>query len=155
MTENKRHLVGICGLYCGTCPYYLAFRNTDTDTINRLSQSQEMPAEEVRCDGCLSGRTSKHCTECRHGFRECADNHGVTWCFQCEMFPCRRLKDFEDVHVVNGISHHETIIKDLEHMKKHGVDDWIGIQEERSKCSGCGTVQYWYDRECPTCNRSD
>ena len=63
------------------------------------------------------------------------------------------MKDFEDVHVANGISHHENVIKDLTYMKEHGVDGWIDIQQERSKCSGCGTVQYWYDRECTTCRK--
>ena len=42
MTENKKHLAGICGLYCGTCPHYLAFRNNDQDAIDRIESAADI-----------------------------------------------------------------------------------------------------------------
>ncbi|MBU4399143.1 MAG: DUF3795 domain-containing protein, partial [Planctomycetes bacterium] len=34
-----------------------------------------------------------------HGFRTCAAQREVTWCFQCGEFPCDRLRAFSTEHV--------------------------------------------------------
>ncbi|MBW2311331.1 MAG: DUF3795 domain-containing protein [Deltaproteobacteria bacterium] len=46
-----------------------------------------IPVEPIGCDGCLSERVSPHCVDCRHGFRRCAAEKKVTWCFECPEFP--------------------------------------------------------------------
>ncbi|MEJ2738887.1 MAG: DUF3795 domain-containing protein [Dehalococcoidia bacterium] len=43
----------------------------------------------------------------------------ITWCFQCDEFPCTRLEDFLNIHIVNGISHHAHVIDNLQYMKAH------------------------------------
>jgi len=152
MKEDVKKLVGICGLYCGTCPSYLAYRKNDSTRIERLSRDKGYSPDELRCDGCLSDRVSVHCRDCRHGFRDCAGEKGVTWCFECDEFPCRRLEDFTGVHVVNGISHHESVIDDLRYMKQHGIEAWVEIQDRKARCPLCGEVQYWFDAACPNCS---
>ena len=152
MEDPIRNRVGICGLYCGTCPYFLAPRIGDTDMMTRFSQEKGIPAEALRCDGCLSDRVSDHCVDCRHGFRECAAAHGVTWCFQCGDFPCERLEGFRDVHVVNGVSHHARVIEDLREIKGGGMDAWVEKQEADTRCPTCGRALYWFDPSCPDCN---
>jgi hypothetical protein len=149
--EDVKNRVGICGLYCGTCPYYLAFRNNDTELIQRLAREKNLAPEEIRCDGCLSNRVSTHCADCRHGFRECSAQQGVTWCFECSQFPCKRLEDFKDIHVVNGVSHHAHVVEDLAEMKSIGIAAWVEKQDSRSRCPHCGEHQYWYDQSCSTC----
>lgn len=52
--QDIRELVGICGLYCGTCPDYLAYRENDVEQLHKISQETGIPVEEIRCDGCLS-----------------------------------------------------------------------------------------------------
>ncbi len=113
MGQDISNTAGICGLYCGTCPNYLASRKNDSEQLEKISQKTGIPVEEVRCDGCLSDNVFAPCVDCKHGFRRCAEEKEVTWCFQCHDFPCRRLKDFKDVHIVNGISHHAHVIEDL------------------------------------------
>jgi hypothetical protein len=78
----------------------------------------------------------------------------VTWCFQCREFPCPRLWDFRDVHIVNGISHHAHVIEDLQYMKEHGMEQWVEEQERAGQCPNCGKRLYWFARECPTCHAS-
>ena len=148
---DPQKLTGICGLYCGDCPYYLAHRLGDGEQLKALSRASGLPAQELRCDGCLSERVAPDCRECRHGFRACSAEHGVTWCFECSEFPCARLEDFSTRHVVGGIRHHEKVIEDLSFMREHGVDAWAGQQEHRSDCPVCGWQGYWFSKECAAC----
>ena len=123
--------VGICGLFCGT---YRAF-----------------PQE---CGGCLSDRVIGPCIECRHGFRKCAKEHDVTWCWECVNFPCKLLDKFSREHIVNGICHHEHVIEDLQFMKKYSVEKWIEQQVKLHSCPNCGSLIVWYDKECHNCANS-
>ena len=150
--QNVKNLVGICGLYCGTCPSYLAYQENDIEELERTSQRLGIPVEEVRCDGCLSDRVTRHCRDCRHGFRHCAEEKKVTWCFQCSDSPCQRLRDFLDVHIVNDISHHANLIDELLYIKEHGIEQWVEEQEKKGRCPQCGKRLYWFTRQCPICN---
>jgi hypothetical protein len=151
MEQDVSKLVGICGLYCGSCPSYLAYRKNDIEYMEKRSVEKGLSLDELCCDGCLSGNVAADCKDCKHGFRGCAAKKQVSWCFECDEFPCQRLKDFTGVHVVNGISHHKDVIDDLQYMKKHGVGEWVKIQDKEARCSGCGEVLYWFDHECPAC----
>jgi len=151
MFQGAEQLVGICGIYCGTCPYYLAGRENDQEQLARLSQLEGVPIEDLHCDGCLSDRLAPHCVGCRAGFRGCADQKQVTWCFQCPDFPCRRLEDFREIHVVNGISHHARVIEELTFLKERGLETWLAQQDQGGRCPRCGKRLYWFTRHCPVC----
>ena len=151
MNQDARQLAGICGLYCGTCPSYLAQQKNDIARLAEQSRLKGIPVEEVICNGCHSDRVAPRCVNCAAGFRQCATEKNVMWCFQCDEFPCQRLRDFRDVHVVNGISHHEHVIEDLQYMKEHGVEQWVEEQEKAGRCPQCGEMLYWFVRECPNC----
>ena len=133
MRNNPENVVGICGLFCETCP-------TFADGI---------------CDGCLSGHVAEACVECRHGFRDCAAEHGVTWCSQCSGFPCERLAKFRDCHVVNGISHHEHILEYVARQREIGVKAWVEEQEKANACPVCGSLMIWCERTCRNCGYTD
>ena len=152
MRQDTTKLVGICGLYCGTCPNYLAYRENDVEQLAKISQARGIPIEEIRCDGCLSDRVISFCVECRHGFRQCAKEKGVTWCFECPDFPCQRLSDFTNVHIVDGISHHAHVIDDLQSIREHGIEVWVEKQERAGRCPQCGKRLYWFTRVCPDCH---
>ena len=122
---------GICGLFCGTCQMFPEY-----------------------CDGCLSDRVFSYCVQCRHGFRDCAKEHQVTWCWECTAFPCERLEGFSKEHIVNGICHHEHVIEDLQYMKEHGVEAWVQMQEQTHRCSTCGTLMHWFEPNCQKCGIS-
>jgi Protein of unknown function (DUF3795) len=118
----------ICGLFCETCPQYPAY-----------------------CEGCLSDKLAPHCQDCKHGFRDCAREKGVTRCFECKSFPCERLEKFRHVHIVNGISHHEKVVEDLQYMKDFGLERWVARQQEENRCSKCGSLILWHEKYTHTC----
>ena len=151
LKDNLKQLVGICGIYCGTCPMYLVPRYHDLEFIDKNSREYGLPAEEIRCDGCLSDQLFPPCRVCRHGFRQCAREKNATWCFQCQDFPCSRLQSFLDIHVVDGISHHAKLIEELQYMKERGIEDWLEKQDREGRCPKCGRVPYWFDRKCTNC----
>ena len=128
MSKYSADMAGICGLFCGTCPLF---------------------SEE--CDGCLSGRVAEQCVDCRHGFRTCANEKGVTRCYECGDFPCGRLEEFKYAHVENGIVHHENVIDDLRKMKEIGVQAWVDGQAEANTCAICGKLVIWHEADTHTC----
>ncbi|MBO7711387.1 MAG: DUF3795 domain-containing protein, partial [Lachnospiraceae bacterium] len=122
-----------CGLFCETCPTFVS----------------------GICDGCLSGHVAEACVECKHGFRDCAAEHSVTWCSQCSGFPCERLVKFRDCHVVNGISHHEHILEYVARQREIGVKAWVEEQEKANACPVCGSLMIWCERTCRNCGYTD
>lgn len=129
MIGRPKEIVGVCGLFCGTCPSF-------ADGI---------------CGGCLSDNVSGECAECKHGFRECAKEHKVVRCNECVDFPCQRLHDFRDVHVVDGISHHEHILEYVARQREIGIEAWVKEQEESNACPVCKTLMIWCERKCRKC----
>jgi hypothetical protein len=152
MEKDAWKLVGICGIYCGTCPSYLAFQENDIAELERRSQELGYTIEELRCEGCLSDKLMPSCIECRHGFRQCAREHGATWCFECADFPCQRLEDFKNVHIVDGISHHEHLVAELQYLKDNGLEAGLEKMDREGRCPRCGKRLYWSTRECPDCH---
>ena len=126
---DPEKVTGICGLFCESCPAFLQFM----------------------CDGCLSGFVAPFCLDCRHGFRDCAKEHGVTWCFQCGDFPCERQRRFKDCHVENGISHHEHVMEEILRQREMGLEAWVREQERINVCPECGAKVAWCEKECLTC----
>ena len=154
MEKDVWKLVGICGIYCGTCPSYLAWQENDVEQLERRAQRHGISIEEAHCNGCLSNKVMPSCVECRPGFRKCAREHKVTWCFECPDFPCQRLRDFRDVHIEDGISHHEHLIDELQYTKEHGIEAWLEKKEKEGRCPQCGKRLYWFARICPKCQTS-
>lgn len=121
---------GICGLFCGTCQAFPDY-----------------------CAGCLSDRVAAPCVQCSHGFRDCAAEHQVTWCWECADFPCGRLEQFSKEHIVNGICHHAHVIDDLRLMKEIGVEAWVAQQTAQHTCPHCGNLIHWFESSCQVCGK--
>ena len=144
-------LIGICGIYCGDCPSYLAPRLNDAAELEARAQRDGVTLDEASCDGCHSDNLTPGCAVCGPGFRQCAAEHGLTWCFECPDFPCQRLEDFKDVHVENGVSHHERLIDELIYLRENGTESWLEKKNAEGRCPRCGKRVYWYTRACPGC----
>jgi len=127
----SNEIAGICGLFCGTCQAFPQY-----------------------CGGCLSNRVAASCVRCSHGFRDCAKEHQVAWCWECAEFPCGRLEQFSKEHIVNGICHHEHVIDDLYFMRVYGVEAWIEKQVKEHTCQQCGNFILWFEQECRHCTNN-
>ena len=80
--------VGACGLYCGSCPHYLA--RSHPELMARLAKTFNCREEEVACNGCRE--LTKACWGYHCKIRLCAENRGYAYCTQCPQLPCQKLK---------------------------------------------------------------
>ncbi len=49
--------------------------------------------------------------------------------------------------------HHWTMEPNLEYIKQHGKQAWLGAQEKQWSCKSCGAQIFWYQKSC-TCGQS-
>lgn len=71
MTES---LIGKCGFYCGSCPTYV----------------------QGACSGCRTAHAPGDCFTF-----DCVDQKGLTYCGQCESFPCDSIITREKATVLD------------------------------------------------------
>jgi len=128
------HLDGYCGLYCGACPVMLG---TKAGT------------EANPCQGCKSDHPAGFCAEC--GIKSCARQKGYEFCHECaELNACGQMREF----IADAKwPHHQGVLKNLEAIKREGVEPWAKRQGERWRCQACGATHSWRDETCGACGR--
>jgi len=141
--KKKVVLRGICGVYCGACSTYRAYNDKDQALID-WEIKMGMPREEIFCKGCYSNLINEWCSNC--DFRKCVKQKGISYCFECTEFPCKKLIDFSKTrpHRILGL-------RNLKQLKKMSIEEWLKQQEKRWACSSCGKRLHWYNEKCPQC----
>jgi len=144
---KKSQLLGICGVYCGACSTYRAYNDNDEALFDWVIK-MGMPSDQVFCKGCGSDLVNEWCGNCK--FRKCTKDKGVTYCFECDNFPCQMLIDFSKTRP------HRTLgLRNLERLRSGtSIQEWLKEQEKRWACSLCGKKLHWYSERCPNCGRS-
>ncbi|MBN2176702.1 MAG: DUF3795 domain-containing protein [Demequinaceae bacterium] len=126
---------GYCGLYCGSCPDFLATKTGNTHD-----------PETSSCQGCKSGVTAPWCTDC--ALKTCAQKRAVEFCSECPDFPCPEYQDFidhaKDPYVVEIGEYLATI-------KEAGKEEWLTRMKRRWSCPSCETDATWWDLSCTGC----
>lgn len=92
--------VPACGCFCGGCPTY-----------TREKKPCPGAAFTNRCEGCKT-------------FHQCCQEKGITHCYQCNQFPCKRFKDFR------------------KRWLKYG-QDFLENQQKLQESGEEGFLQYW------------
>ncbi len=143
-TGLGRELAGYCGLYCGSCETFRAWKEKDAALLMKEAAESGRPIEDIRCDGCKSAEVIFWCSRCR--IKECAEGKGLEFCFECRDFPCGVLLEFE-----GSAEHHEGVIQELKRIREVGVDDWLREQDRRWRCPHCRDRITYYDERCRHC----
>ena len=99
MDEIKKALLAPCGLYCGLCRIYIAYRNNDREfkkeILPTLNSYGVKIVDEITCTGCLSKGIIFHfCQNCP--IKDCTKNKNFDGCFQCDDFPCTIITNWPD-----------------------------------------------------------
>lgn len=131
-----------CGLYCGACSVLAANKEGN---VKEAAKKWDMNPGDIVCYGCKTETISVYCKDC--DIKDCAEDRGVDFCFQCGNYPCNRLIEFNH----DECPHHSVVMKNLETISKNGIEYWLNEQEKRWKCPECGTVFTWYDETCKNC----
>ena len=118
-------LIAPCGMNCGICVGYLR--------------------EKKKCPGCNESSLDKRCR-----IRNCKNikNNQSGFCFECEKYPCSRLKQLDKRYKMKyGMS----MIENLENIKNLGLKKFIIKEETRWTCSECGGIICVHRGYCYQC----
>ncbi len=128
--RTKRKDIAPCGMNCSLC--YATMREKGNN-----------------CPGCRGGETNKtkSCIACR--IRKCEKLKGDTeFCYSCDIFPCSRLKQLDARYRKNyGMSMREN----LDQIRREGIRAFVRRENERWRCSSCGTTLCVHRPDCPCC----
>ena len=95
-----------CGIYCKMCP----------------------GVKFYKCKGCREqkGQIMKF-PVCKT--YECVTNKGYDFCYECDEFPCQKLEPIVNFEIFTP---HNSKVYNLLMIKKHGLDGWNQICEEKT-----------------------
>lgn len=131
MNEMKERLIAPCGMNCRLCMAY---------------QREKNQCKGCRDDCCIAYKTKSGCI-----IKNChvIQNNKTGFCFECDKFPCKRLKQLD---LRYKTKYHMSMIENLENIKYNGLDIFLLNEEKRWTCSVCGCIICVHKKVCTKCN---
>jgi len=143
-------LVGRCGIYCGSCALYRAYKDGG-EYLRQKSKEWEMPIEQIRCEGCHALTPNCAGYECK--IVRCLDSKGLEYCFECieyEQHACEKYEEGARKCAENNVD----LRTNLERIKAGETKAWLEECEDKFKCPSCGNplpVLGWDKINCYHC----
>ena len=117
--ENRIKLVAPCGLDCGICELYMSRKN---QKLMDFLVSTGIPKEVLPCDGCNSIEGKCPVIHGKCATFECITEKGISYCSECNDFPCMKLAPTADR---SDVLPHNMKVYNLCTIKKDGVEEFI------------------------------
>ena len=130
-----RSLVGKCGLYCGACGIYRAYKDGG-EYRQRLADFFKCPPEKVRCEGCQVLTAACWGNECK--MVQCLNAKGLQFCYECSDFERHTCEKFEEFSKDYLKDDNVDLRDNLARIKAGDVDEWLRESEEKFRCIHCG-----------------
>ena len=131
----KENLIAPCGMNCSLCSAY-QFREKD---INKNGFHKSY------CPGCIPrGKNCMHMGDRCHLLGQ----GKVRYCFQCEEYPCKRLKSLD---LRYRKKYHMSMIENLNRIRDYGEEAFLMEEEKRWTCPQCGRVICCHNGLCLNC----
>ena len=126
----KNILVAPCGMNCAICYAYLREKN--------------------HCEGCWGNDASKmkSCLACIIRNCELLEKIPSRFCYDCEKYPCRRLKQLDKRY---RTKYEMSMLENLAYIKENGVEAFVEKENERWKCPQCGGTICVHHKSCYSC----
>ncbi|MBP1762861.1 MAG: hypothetical protein H6Q64_2403 [Firmicutes bacterium] len=123
-------MIAPCGLNCATC----------------LSQFKST----ITCGGCNNNNHHKpeYCSRCIIKNCEKRIINKYKYCFQCDTFPCRRLKQLDKRY---STKYHMSLLVNLNDIKMNGIRNYIKREKGKWICSKCGYLLCVHREYCLNC----
>ena len=138
MTNLSKDLIAPCGMNCGICSNYLAYKNN------------------------ISGKGFPNCVGCRARNKQCAFlkkrciddlkllKGEIEFCFECNYYPCDILTGLDNRYRERfGMS----MIDNLNEIKSKGINYFMKSQETKYKCKKCGNLISVHSKKCFICDK--
>lgn len=129
--EFKSTLIAPCGIYCGVCYAHLREKN--------------------KCFGCRTDFDTKpkYCIQCRIANCDLLAKTKSGFCFECEKFPCQRLKQLDKRY---RTKYNTGLIRNLVLIKEKGIQTFLKLEKNLRTCPDCGSLISVHRNNCTTCN---
>lgn len=136
VTEHNENLIAPCGMDCSLCRSYQA-------------QHKDLKAQGFNykyCPGCIPRGEN-----CLHMGDQCdlLAKGLVRFCFECEAFPCKRLKSLDKRY---RTKYHMGMIENLNFIQEHGMDAFLQKQCVLWHCPSCEGLICCHNGLCLTCD---
>jgi len=147
---SNRNLVGRCGIYCGSCIIYRAYKDSE-QLRQRVAEREKCRAEDVRCEGCQTVLTDgweskewgKNCK-----IVQCLEARGVEFCNECDTYPdCENFRKLAN----HSLKYGESLDDNLKKIKTGKVEEWLKEEEKKWSCHRCGKPTSRHLEECHWC----
>lgn len=128
---NDKDLIAPCGMNCGICKFYYREKNT--------------------CKGCRSLDKKNPITRYNCIIRECKilKDKKLKYCSdKCDNYPCKRLIALNKRY---NTKYHMSMLKNLEYIKKHGIDKFLDKEKQNWECPKCNEIITCHGGMCLTC----
>ena len=132
----SEELIAPCGMNCGLCSGYLALKH-------------DLKAKGIRMPYCIGCRPrDKQCSFIK---KRCdlVLTGKVEYCYECNDFPCERLKHLEKRYRTNF---RMSMIDNLEFIRDNGINDFLEQEHNKWQCSKCGGVICCHNGFCFGCD---
>jgi len=138
-------LVGRCGLYCGACGIYRAYRDNG-DYLDKVAGSFECTPELVRCEGCQDLTEDCWGNGCK--LANCLRKKRLESCHECEgTEECEIFSDLYQGYKEIGVD----LRQNLERIKSGDAEMWLEEQDKKWRCRTCGKPISYHMEECHQC----
>jgi hypothetical protein len=118
MKMNKKYQTAPCGLDCFNCNLHV--ENITDDYKIKVAEYRKISPDEVPCMGCRAENGKCRYAEFDCATWKCAQEKGISYCFECDDFPCGLLAP-----TAKGASFpHNMKVYNLCRMKLVGIDAW-------------------------------
>lgn len=149
LTVVKKELLAPCGLYCGVCRIYQAYKDNNLDfkkeILPTLNDFGVKTVEDIACTGCLSDGVVFHfCQSCP--IKDCIKIKKIDGCYQCDEFPCKIINEWSDP------LDKKVMLRSVVDWRKLGTEKWIKEEEKRYQCPYCKEQLYHGVTKCKKCN---
>ena len=127
-------LVGRCGLYCGACSIYRAYKDNG-EYRDRVARFFKCPPEKVRCEGCQALTSECWGNDCT--IVQCLKGKSLEFCHQCSEYKkdsCEKFGKLAQRYSKVGVN----VRSNLERIRNGETEEWLRESEEKFKCQSCG-----------------
>jgi hypothetical protein len=129
-------LIAPCGMNCGLCSSYLAWKN-------------DVKSKGIRMPYCIGCRPrNKQCAFLKKRC-EILLNGRVEYCYECENYPCERLRHIDKRYFLSQFR--MSMIENLEYIKEHGIGEFLKKEAKKWRCPECGGVICCHNGICFSC----
>ncbi len=130
-----KNLIGRCGLYCGACAIFRAYKDKG-EYLQRVAKFFRCPPEKVKCEGCQALTPDCWGTNC--DIVNCLETKGFEFCYQCFEFSAGSCEKYERLAEGYLKEDHISIRTNLERIKAGDAEDWLIESKRKFSCPQCG-----------------